>query len=92
MWVKSHRGITGNGNADKEAKLGAQMSILHPPTLTEGGLRQWDRQVRGAARGGERAGFGNGEVMNWGRKAVTTFSHENKQGKTRELNVQDREG
>ena len=74
-WVKSHIGIVGNEQADKLAKKGTKWKMPNQkPSLTEGGVRQWVKQLRQDSRGTDSAGFGKGRVMDWGRKACSTFT------------------
>ena len=44
------------------------------PTVTEGGLKQWTKEIRRAARGQDTPGYGQGRIMGWNRRAVSTFS------------------
>ena len=75
-WVKSHIGIEGNETADKNAKKGTLWRRQdQKPWVTEGGLRQHIKQIRAHSRGQDLPGYGKGRVLDWNRKATTTYTH-----------------
>ena len=68
-WVESHIGVEGNELAEQQAKKATLWKKPgQRPWVTEGGLRQWVKQIRLQARGQDQAGFGKGKVMDWNRK------------------------
>ncbi|KAF8416447.1 hypothetical protein EV426DRAFT_686075 [Tirmania nivea] len=69
-WVKSHIGIEGNERADTLAKAGAQKRGVH--IITEGGIRQWYKEM--CRRERKVFGYGLGRVVRWNRRAVVNYS------------------
>ena len=74
--MKSHIGIAGNELADKNAKKGTLWRRQdQKPWVTEGGLKQYIKQTRAHSRGQDQPGYGKGRVLDWNRKATTTYTH-----------------
>ena len=74
-WVKSHIGIEGNEQADVLAKKGTKWRLpSQRSSVTEGGVRQWVKQIRQVSRGADMTGYGRGRVIDWGRRACSNFS------------------
>ena len=72
-WVKSHIGIKGNEEADKRAKLGADIEDPTFSVISEGGLKEVWKQMRKEERWVK--GTGEGKVVKWERKASVSYVH-----------------
>ena len=68
-WVKGHKGIEGNKNADKLCREASILGHESEGVVTPAGLRVWSRRVRAEARGG------NGEgILGWSCKAILAYT------------------
>ena len=70
-WVKGHAGVMGKEEADKRA--GWCTSRTGERSVTEGGIRAFWKEARRAER--ECEGFGLGRAVEWGRRALTNYTH-----------------
>ena len=70
-WVKSHIGIKGNEEADKKAKLEADMEDAAFPVITKGGLKEVWKKMRKEERCVR--GTGEGRIVKWERKARVSY-------------------
>ena len=68
-WVKGHKDIKGNEEADRLSKRASILGHESEGILTPAGLRAWSRRVRAEARGGN----GNG-LLGWRRKALSEYT------------------
>ena len=71
--VKSHIGIKGKEEGDKEVKLGANEEDPAFPVITEGGLKEAWKKMREEERFVK--GTGEGRVVKWERKGRLCYVH-----------------
>ena len=69
--MKGHAGVVGNKEADKRA--GWCTSRIRERSLTEGGIRAFWKEAQRVEK--ECEGFGLDRVVEWGRKALTNYTH-----------------
>ena len=70
-WVKEHAGVVGNEEADKRA--GWCTSRTGERSVTECSIWACGKAARRAER--ECEGFGMGRAVEWGRRALTNYTH-----------------
>ena len=68
-WVKGHKGIKGNEEANKLCREASILGHESEGVVTPAGLRAWSRRVRAEARGGSREG-----ILEWNRKAISAYT------------------
>ena len=84
-WVKGHKGIKGNEEADKLHREASILGHESEGVVTPAGLRAWSKRVRAKARGGGGEG-----ILGWHRRAISAYICVSQRKGTTEVAAQNR--